>query len=162
MKNTHSKIDFRALTLWQPWASFVAAGVKKYETRTWTTKYRGTILIHAARRPVDYLGKELWIEVDPGLQNQLSSDIPLGCVVAIAELTDCLEMVACSKQSSLSSSEILIPEKSQEKRLGLWKPGRIAWKLENVQKLRPVFAKGSQGLWKPSEELVEKCLSQFL
>lgn len=25
----------RAITLWQPWASLVAVGAKKYETRSW-------------------------------------------------------------------------------------------------------------------------------
>lgn len=39
-----------ALTLWQPWASLVAAGVKTVETRHWSTKYRGPLIIHAAAR----------------------------------------------------------------------------------------------------------------
>jgi Sigma-70, region 4 len=37
-----------ALSLWEPWATLWAAGVKKYETRSWATAYRGEILIHAA------------------------------------------------------------------------------------------------------------------
>lgn len=41
----------RALTLWQPWASLVALGVKAIETRSWGTAYRGPLLIHAAVRP---------------------------------------------------------------------------------------------------------------
>lgn len=39
---------WRALTLWQPWASLVALLVKQIETRSWSTKYRGPLLIHAA------------------------------------------------------------------------------------------------------------------
>lgn len=38
----------RALSLWQPWAGFVAVGTKTIETRHWSTKYRGPLLIHAA------------------------------------------------------------------------------------------------------------------
>ena len=30
----------KAITIWQPWAEFVAAGVKHNETRSWATKYR--------------------------------------------------------------------------------------------------------------------------
>lgn len=30
----------KALTIWQPWAGAVAAGIKKNETRSWSTKYR--------------------------------------------------------------------------------------------------------------------------
>ena len=38
----------KALTIKQPWASLIAHGVKDIENRTWKTKYRGKILIHAA------------------------------------------------------------------------------------------------------------------
>jgi hypothetical protein len=42
----------KALTLHQPWASLVAAGVKMIETRSWSTRYRGPLAIHAgAKRP---------------------------------------------------------------------------------------------------------------
>ena len=37
----------KVLTLKQPWATLVAEGIKKYEFRSWKTKYRGKILIHA-------------------------------------------------------------------------------------------------------------------
>lgn len=39
----------KALTLWQPWASLVALGVKTIETRSWSTSYRGPLAIHAAK-----------------------------------------------------------------------------------------------------------------
>lgn len=40
------------LSLWQPWATLVALGVKTIETRSWSTHYRGPLAIHAAaRRP---------------------------------------------------------------------------------------------------------------
>ena len=40
----------KALTLWQPWATLVAIGAKKIETRSWKTNYRGPLAIHAAKR----------------------------------------------------------------------------------------------------------------
>lgn len=43
-----------ALSLWQPWASLVALGAKTIETRSWSTKYRGPLLIHAARREPEW------------------------------------------------------------------------------------------------------------
>lgn len=44
--------EIPVLSLWQPWATLVALGVKSIETRSWSTKYRGPIAIHAAaRRP---------------------------------------------------------------------------------------------------------------
>lgn len=38
----------KALTIWQPWASLLACGGKRFETRSWATSYRGPIAIHAA------------------------------------------------------------------------------------------------------------------
>ena len=42
----------KAITVWQPWASLLVSGRKRYETRSWATTYRGPIAIHAAKRPV--------------------------------------------------------------------------------------------------------------
>ena len=39
----------KVITIKQPFASFIAAGPSKYEFRTWKTKYRGEILIHAGK-----------------------------------------------------------------------------------------------------------------
>jgi hypothetical protein len=39
----------KALTLTQPWATLVAVGAKKIETRSWRTDYRGPIAIHAGK-----------------------------------------------------------------------------------------------------------------
>ena len=47
----------KALTIWQPWASLLVSGQKKYETRSWATAYRGPIAIHAAMRPVRRAGR---------------------------------------------------------------------------------------------------------
>lgn len=44
----------KALTLCQPWASLIAWGEKQYETRSWSTDYRGLLAIHASKRPSDY------------------------------------------------------------------------------------------------------------
>ena len=44
----------KAITLRQPWASLVALGVKAIETRSWSTRYRGPLAIHAAaRQPIE-------------------------------------------------------------------------------------------------------------
>lgn len=78
----------KAISLWQPWASLVAAGVKRHETRHWSTDYRGPIAIQAAKT-IDTAGAP-----DLLCQQVLGpfwpKDVPTGVVVAIAELTDCI------------------------------------------------------------------------
>lgn len=39
----------KVITIKQPFASLIAAGLKEYEFRTWKTKFRGEILIHAGK-----------------------------------------------------------------------------------------------------------------
>jgi hypothetical protein len=39
----------KVLTLAQPWATLVAIGAKKIETRSWPTNYRGPLAIQFAR-----------------------------------------------------------------------------------------------------------------
>ena len=39
----------KVITIKQPWATLIAKGYKEYEFRTWKTKYRGEILIHAGK-----------------------------------------------------------------------------------------------------------------
>src|SRR6267378_3713180 len=41
----HMKI----ISIRQPWASLIVSGVKDVENRTWSTRYRGPVLIHASR-----------------------------------------------------------------------------------------------------------------
>ena len=58
------------ITLWQPWASLIADGVKQYETRSWKPPWHlvgKRIAIHAAKRKiteqefyVDLEGKVRW------------------------------------------------------------------------------------------------------
>lgn len=96
----------RALTLHQPWASLVALGVKRIETRGWSTKYRGRILIHAAqnkRAMWDAIGLgnghaaligALSERLGGGLPGDWENEgrLPLGVVVASAVLADVLPM----------------------------------------------------------------------
>lgn len=56
-----------AITLWQPWASLIAAGQKCYETRSWQRSYRGPLAIHSANR---------WTPTRPA-QLPLFEDMPL-------------------------------------------------------------------------------------
>src|SRR5690349_17353276 len=40
----------KCLSMSQPWASLLTAGITRFEFRRWSTAYRGLVAIHAARR----------------------------------------------------------------------------------------------------------------
>jgi hypothetical protein len=41
----------KTLSVKNPWADLIARGIKDVENRTWPTKHRGKILIHASAKP---------------------------------------------------------------------------------------------------------------
>lgn len=148
----------KAISLWQPWASLIAVGAKKFETRSWPTNYRGPIAIHAAKKPFDtdsFLDRELhpFAEV-LGLPDIYSFDaLPYGCIVATARLVDCHEMLD-DESGKMLNIYLQRPNyfkeyiQAIERHFGDWRPGRFAWELADVKALpRPIPAKGRQGLW---------------
>ncbi|WP_225914036.1 ASCH domain-containing protein [Leptolyngbya ohadii] len=156
--------EIRLLSLWQPWASFIAHGIKQYETRPWGTPYRGRIAIQAAQRKAkeDELvaiceairegngTAEDIARLDSALEcyfiNTHSQPV-YGAIVAVADLTNCKYMD--SKYSSISENlyTYISDQTPLELAVGDWQPGRYAWKLENVRPLaQPIPCKGHQGL----------------
>lgn len=97
----------KAITLWQPWASLVACGAKKFETRSWATSYRGEIAIHAAARKcetkdIPAFAVYTMIQALRPITNKLAKTtmylplelLPRGAIIATAELMDCHQIQA--------------------------------------------------------------------
>jgi hypothetical protein len=143
----------KAITLWQPWASLIVTGAKKIETRSWSTRYRGPLAIHAAQTwnneldalmsywhiqgglaPLKGQPLDLKFETWAGVHGE---DLPKGCIIAICDLIDCRP-----------AGEFMVKEIEIEKNFGDFTPGRFGWILSNVRPLEnPIYIKGSQGLW---------------
>jgi hypothetical protein len=74
----------KALSIRQPWAHLVVMGEKRIENRTWSTRYRGPILVHAGGRWHDEP-----IERRHGVT--VPRDVQLGGIVGIVELVEIVE-----------------------------------------------------------------------
>jgi len=80
----------RAVTVCQPYAELIAAGVKLVENRTWPTKYRGRLLIHAGRSR-DWMSTRVVDGVEFCAHTQKPVDLlAFGAVIATVTLLDCL------------------------------------------------------------------------
>lgn len=133
----------RTISLWEPWASAIAIGAKKIETRSWFTAYRGPIAIHAAKtkeHAEEIYDPALWpLFQAAGIER--ATQLPFGCVVATARLVGCVDT-----DQLLNSGRVV--RGTPEYLLGGYGPGRFGWVLEDVQRLaKPVPAKGAQGFW---------------
>lgn len=83
------------LSVRQPWAWFIANGHKPVENRTWATRYRGPLLIHASKEmgEKDYQEAITFImDLDPDLaaSRPYYSQYQRGGIVGMATLVDCV------------------------------------------------------------------------
>jgi hypothetical protein len=145
------QLTIKIITLHQPWASLIALRLKQYETRTFKTKYRGLIAIHAAKRPIDTEGWAVAYQADKlsGVEIKGSQIQVYGSIVAIAELTDCKRMVSANVGDLLEvDCAAFIDEQTElERTVGNWQQGRYAWKLQNILALpRSIACMGYQGM----------------
>ena len=74
--------NMKTLTVLQPWGSLIVAGFKDAENRSWRTKYRGRLRIHAAVRFDQDANEEYG--------HLLGDDFPLGSLIGSVTLTDCI------------------------------------------------------------------------
>uniref|UniRef100_A0A1E1XCG3 Putative activating signal cointegrator 1-like protein n=1 Tax=Amblyomma aureolatum TaxID=187763 RepID=A0A1E1XCG3_9ACAR len=88
--------DGFALSVHQPYAGLLVAGIKKHEGRAWFTTYRGRLWIHAAgKQPTEEDINEVVdiyrkIVEDTGANVRFPAQYPTGCLLGCVNLVDCL------------------------------------------------------------------------
>jgi hypothetical protein len=128
----------KCLSLWQPWASLVSWGEKRFETRSWSTEYTGEVAIHAAKRWTRDLIETCADEPFHGVIGRHTRlALPLGAVVAVATLAGTRRTEDVEHQ--LSDNEL---------DFGDYTPGRFAWFLTDIRPLvEPYPLRARQGLF---------------
>lgn len=139
-----------ALTIWQPWASFLALGLTPFETRSWPPpgKLIGErIALHAAARPVGPDTRK-WAE------RAGAPLLPLGQVIATAVLAAAYRLGPDTTGSGQHRVHARIGPFSARRDLikadqfGNFTPGRWVWYFTGPERLTPpAFARGDRGIW---------------
>ena len=124
----------------QPWATLVAIRGKQLETRTWGTKYRGPLAIHASKSYPSWAKalfyNEPYYSILLGAGFVSPDELPAGAVIAVCDLWDCRKI-----KSHRAPPE---PERS----FGDFSIGRYVWCFEHMEAIKePVIARGGLGLW---------------
>lgn len=137
----------KAITIKQPWATLIALGEKRFETRGWQTKYRGELAIHAGKQVDRDACLEPEIKAALVRNGILSiSMLPTGSVIATATLKDCIRSAETWTDGYVLENGELVY--SPEYDFGDFTPGRYAWDLRDVKQFpHPVPAKGQLSLW---------------
>lgn len=122
----------KVITIKQPWATLIAEGYKEYEFRTWKTKYRGPILIHAGKG-VDKKAMEKF--------KHLNLEYPVGQIIAKATITDCVYVDEEFAQEMYKKDPAVYGLVIKNEWDG------YGFKLENIEKLKPIKINGKLSLW---------------
>lgn len=140
----------KALSLIQPWATLLAKGIKKFETRSWSTQYRGPFLIHASKTSKGirlFRSKEFL----PYTMDILDQDLPLGAIVGGGIITNVIpteEWLAADRPEA---------DHIREKILGDMGPDRYAWEITGAFCLEnPIPYKGALSLFEADVPDTEK------
>ena len=130
----------KALTIKEPWASLIIEGYKKYEFRSWKTKYRGKILVHAG------------LSVEKDMLKRFKDykiDVKPGYILGEVTINDCI-LVDEKFNKELREIDPIVYGRSNHVE-------NYAWKIENVIKYdEPIPCKGKLGLWNYEKNIEKK------
>jgi activating signal cointegrator 1 len=129
-----ANVEDRALSIKMPWLELILSGKKDIEVRTWTTKYRGPVWLHAGKS-VDKSQASRWD----------FKDLPTGAYLGQSNLADVIEFDAKSWESL----------RSRHLNEGDFQPGLYGWVFKDSKRIKPYPAPGKLGLYKLSPELVK-------
>ena len=116
------KYTLKALSVKQPWAWLISAGVKTIETRTWATEYRGDLLIVSSKGIDRHAAKRF--DTDP-------DSLLYGHALAVADLFDC---------------QLMQPDDERFALCDVYE-GAYSWKMRNIRRIEPFPVKGQLGLY---------------
>lgn len=138
----------KALSLRQPWASLLAVGAKRVETRSGSTQLRGEFAVHAAQA---WTAKQQRLcRTEPfaaalaraGLQRE---ELPTGAIIGLAMIEDCFRFTGADAYH-LAGGVFALTE--PERAFGDFTPGRFGFLTSNVRRLAmPVPCRGALGFW---------------
>lgn len=174
----------KCLSLWQPWTSLLAHGLKRAETRGWPIRHRGPLLIHAAKTWNREL--ETICDTEPfaaALEANIATSetwrprtgLPFGCIVGSVEITECIATTRVGRWEQDSREPmvdyffdnfgIMGPADGKpflfvsdtERSFGDYSPGRFAFLCTNpVAFATPITYRGAQGLFDVPDSLLPK------
>jgi len=155
-----SHFIIKALSETPPWGSLLAAREKEYETRSWQTRHRGWVAIHASKMFPDRAKWLCWQEPflsslikagiatfrdREGVARVYVSRIPTQAILGIGFLADCIPTEELMHGNRLTG---------KERSFGDFSPDRWAWRFERVIALPdPIPCKGDRGLWTPPADV---------
>ncbi|ALI04435.1 ASCH domain-containing protein [Pseudomonas sp. FW306-02-F02-AA] len=123
----------KTLSIRQPWAWMIIHGGKDVENRSWHTKYRGRLLVHAAKGMIqqEYADAAVFADLECGVKIPPFNELQRGGIIGSVELVD-------------SVGNCLSP----------WYMGSVGFLLRDPKPLPFVRLKGQLNFFEVPDELV--------
>lgn len=140
----------KVITVIQPWAMLIALKEKGLETRSWPTKYRGPLGIHAGKKIDREACEREPIKSTLAAHGYTADNLPTGVILATSTLADCYQTKSygLSDYVAIFNGDNIKSIDGKEFAFGDYSSGRYAWELVDVSQLaEPIPAKGQLGLW---------------
>lgn len=142
--------SIRALTLWQPWATLLAHGRKRIETRSWQPRWVKTPFYMAVHAATYWSGALEGMTCMEPFRSELAlcgvreiKRLPRSAVVGVVRVWQCVTTSEVAESVKLRG---LLTEK--EAKFGDYTPGRWAWICDQFFPFpEPVSASGQRGVW---------------
>ncbi len=148
-----------ALTIYQPWASAIALGVKHSETRSWRAPEAligKRMVLHAAAQNPLALRPALtgwWIRDWEQATGLRITRCPLMAILGTFRLVGCWQVVRLWQGRVYFEGGRWI----EQDRWGDYTPGRWVWGIEDVEMYeKPFRCPGKQGIWQVDLEAARK------
>lgn len=145
----------QGLSLTQPWASLLASGKKKIETRSWghPSMAHQWLAIHASKKFPrdcrDLCYESTFSRALTAIGSVKPADLPLGAILGVAYLHRIGRISERASDGAVMIAGHDLPvEAGDELEFGDFTPGRFGWVFTNVRRLaEPLPAQGALGLW---------------
>lgn len=144
------RVSIKCLTLWQPWATAIAEGIKTIETRSWTPPgYAGGMTLFGKPGPIIgiHAGKKMDAEAiflfGPDIIGKAERES--GCLIATVRIKR-VYFYRDIGEFEEDRKEHCVP-------IGWFKKPKAAWELEEIRRIVPIPVRGAMKLWSWEGEL---------
>lgn len=141
----------KALSLWQPWGSLWLSPNKRHETRHWSTRHRGRLLVHAAKRIEKDVDSELDDLLSSEFGNHWGLELPTGAIIGMVDLVD----VIPTERLYDSGTRAITDEGRTDLVCGDFSEQRFGWRRGSYWRFpEPIPYRGRQMLFDVPREVV--------
>jgi len=134
--------QIKAITVRQPWAELILRKRKPYELRSWSTNYRGLLVIHSAMKMDSDLVRQVGLNPDKLIR---------GAFVGFVVLSNV-------RPYTRADSKLLKKQRAG----GGWYPNLFSWVITKPRRISPAInAKGQLGLFGVSRT-VERRIAKLI